>query len=71
MGRSDRWNDSKFVAHEDKNKQGYYHKTLDPAIEAELQISSRHRPVCLDCGKYISGESQVCRRCEIEGEEQW
>ena len=66
MSKYDRWNNSKFVDHEDKNKQGYYHKALDPAIESELRISERRRPVCLDCGRYISGETQVCRRCEID-----
>jgi hypothetical protein len=66
MSRFDKRDSWKFVEDEPDGKQGYYHKALDPAMEAELQISERRRPVCLDCGRYISGETQVCRRCEQE-----
>lgn len=61
--RRDRW---KFVDDEPDGTQGYYHKTLDPALESELRIAERRRPVCLDCGRYISGETRLCRRCEID-----
>jgi ribosomal protein L40E len=66
MSRFDRRDNYKYEPDYADGKQGHYHKTLDPMLEDELRIADRRRPVCLECGRYISGEQQVCRKCEMD-----